>query len=412
MNICIVTTRHISYNPRVLKEADALTEAGHTLTVVAINNHPAYHKEDWRLMASRSWQLLTVNYRRQGLRESLRWLWTGVRKKIYEQGSQLLGFNHGIAERAQGREYPELLRLACGQPADLYIAHHPEALGAAFHAAKKHGAKFAFDAEDFHSGELSEGVDPAKVKRIEYLELKYLPQCDYVTAASECIAEALAEKYSISRPETIENVFPLDSFDSQKDTKHREHGISLYWYSQVIGPGRGLEEAVLALNKLHWPCELHLRGTMMPGFGEKLQSLAQNEGSANRRLFFHAPASPDDLVRLAAEHDIGLALETGENLNRMLCVTNKLFVYMLAGLGIVASDTPGQMRIMEQVPDAGVVCKRRDVDSLAAAIEQLISNPEKLAQAKKASREAAEKRFNWDAEKEKLVRVVEGVLSF
>lgn len=411
MNICIVTTRHISYNPRVLKEADALSEAGHSVTVIAINNHSAYHKEDLRLMASRKWNLLTVNYRRQGLQESLRWFWTGVRKKIYEQGSRLLGLQCGIAERAHGREYPELFRLAYRQPADLYIAHHPESLGAAFHAAKKHGAKFAFDAEDFHSGELPDGVHSAQVRRIECLESKYLPKCDYVTAASQCIAEALAEKYRISRPETIENVFPLNSFGSQKDTKERKiDSISLYWYSQVIGPGRGLEETLLALNKLHWPCELHLRGTLMPGFGEKLQSMVQNDRSINSRLFFHAPEPPDDLVDLAAEHDIGLALETGENLNRMLCVTNKLFVYMLAGLGIIASDTPGQMRIMQQVPDAGVVCRMRGVDSLAAAIGELISNPDRLEKAKKASREAAERRFNWDMEKGKLVRIVEAVI--
>lgn len=39
MNICIVTSKHISYNPRVVKEADALTKAGHTVIVVTVCNH-------------------------------------------------------------------------------------------------------------------------------------------------------------------------------------------------------------------------------------------------------------------------------------------------------------------------------------------------------------------------------------
>ena len=191
MRVCIVTTQHVSYNPRVVKEADALTEAGHEVIVVGVTNNDLQHGFDLELMSSRPWRLATVDYRRGGPKRSLRWFWTGCRKEFFERVASRLTLAAGVAERAHGREYPELRRLACSHRADLYIAHHAQALGAAFHAAKCWGARFAFDAEDFHSGEYRSGEHPHRVAIVEYLERKYLPRCNYVTAGSDQIAGAL-----------------------------------------------------------------------------------------------------------------------------------------------------------------------------------------------------------------------------
>lgn len=49
MKVCIVTTRHISCNPRVLKEADTLDATGHEVTVVAVNNNILQRKLDLAL---------------------------------------------------------------------------------------------------------------------------------------------------------------------------------------------------------------------------------------------------------------------------------------------------------------------------------------------------------------------------
>lgn len=401
--ICIVSNQHISYNPRVVKEADALTEAGHDVRVITVCNNSEQHHFDQELMASRQWQISTVNYRRGYGSETPRWFWTGFRKKMFEKLSEKITFSYGFAERAHGREYDELTHLACSYPADLYIAHHAQTLGAAYHAAKKYHAFFAFDAEDFHTGEFKD-TDSATVKRIEYLEKKYLPYCDYITAASENIAQALAQKYSIPLPETILNVFPLEEVRSQKSENRTP---SLYWYSQVIGSGRGLEEVAIAMNQIDTPCQLHLRGTIFNNFDRQLKSLMKNP---KHRIFFYPPAPPEQLTQLASEHDIGLALETGDCLNRLLCVTNKLFVYMTAGLAVIATDTPGQKTVMEQVTEAGIICKMADARSLTSAINELISNPVKLSNAKTASRKAAEKQFNWDIEKKKIIRIVNDCL--
>ena len=431
MEICIVSSTHVSYNPRVLKEADALTVAGHTVTVVTVCNNREQAILDEGLMALRSWRLKTVNYRKLGVTERFRWLRLGLRQKLFQKLLSPITQRFGIAERAQAREFSELKRLACSVKADLYIAHHAEASGAAYVAANKHGARFAYDAEDFQSaifnstslqvsaGTLKEEVNQLltavervatcrEQQRIEYLEQKYLPCCDYITAASDGIAEAYALKYNLPRPTTILNVFPLEPLpeDLSPFTFHPSRPCRLYWYSQVIGPGRGLEDAVQALALLTLPSELHLRGTAQPAFVEALTALAATLG-VRERLFVHPPCPPDDLITEAARYDIGLALETGKELNNLLAASNKIFTYMNAGLAIVATDTPGQRWIMAQVPDVGALCRMNDAESLAAAIGRLLETPEALRNAQNAARQAAESIFNWEQEQFKLLRVYE-----
>jgi glycosyltransferase involved in cell wall biosynthesis len=410
--ICIVTTRHVSYNPRAVKEADALSEAGYKVTVIAVNNHAAQDKEDECLILSRKWRLETVNYRRSGIRERFLWLLTGCRKRIFDTILSRITLGYGVAERAQGREYSELCRLARRYPADLYIVHHVEALGAAYRAAKKYRALFAFDSEDFHSGESDADCRSGRLERIEYLEAKYLPRCNYVTASSEGIAGALSEKYGVACPEVILNVFPLEPHGNLNEI-HQNRIMkepSLYWYSQVIGPGRGLDEVIRALSIVGRSVQLHLRGAPMNGFNQQLKEMAASMGLQDR-LYFHPPASPADLIRLAELHDIGLSIEPGKDPNNLLAASNKLFSYMVAGLAIIATDTLGQKHIMSRVPDAGIVCRKADAASLAEAIDLLISDPSRLARAKRASREAAVHLFNWETEKKKLLKIVENCMN-
>lgn len=429
MRICIVSSKHVSYNPRVVKEADALSAIGHAVTVVTVCNNNEQAVLDKAVVSSRPWRLLTVKYRRIGYREGLRWLYTGLRQRLFLALSAITcGF--GIAERAQGREYPELKWLAGSVAADLYIAHHVEALGAAAAAALKHGARLAFDAEDFHSGMYTtltwpmagESLDKTvaallaavelqpkcpEQQRVEYLERKYLPNCDLVTAASDGIATAYALRYDLPRPSTVLNVFPLEAIDLGPQVMSAEQSpLRLYWYSQVIGPGRGLEMAVQALPLLASPCELHLRGTPQPDFVARLRNLADQFGVAER-LFVHRPCPPDDLIKESACYDVGLALEIGKEINNLLAVSNKLFNYLNAGLAVVATDTPAQQAIMAQVPDAGILCRMNDANSLAEAINALIVTPYRLIVAKQAARLAAVTRFNWEVESEQLGDLIE-----
>src|SRR5262249_27196879 len=146
--------------------------------------------------------------------------------------------------------------------AHLYIAHYPAALPAAAMAARSHGALYAFDAEDFHLGELPEGPAHELERRmIHTIEGRYLPGCCYVTAASPGIADAYGDVHGIPRPTVVLNVFPRGNAPATATSKGTaKPGPSVYWLSQIIGPGRGLECAVQAVGRARSRPHLYLRG--------------------------------------------------------------------------------------------------------------------------------------------------------
>ena len=404
MKICLVSSQHVSYNPRLVKEADALVEAGYSVRVVAICRLSWMDREDRKLLKGRSWRLETVNYdpsRRVGLQL---WLLSGIRQRTAQWVVSVLGSRMGIAERALGRVYPELRRLAARERADLFLAHNLAALPAASWAAERNGAKLGFDMEDLHSEELLDLPEHADERAlVASLEKWYLPRCVYLTAASPGIADEVARRYAVPRPHVILNAFSPSSLTF---SRAGERGpLSLFWYSQVIGPGRGLEDAIAAAARLGDKVEIHLQGREYPGYREKLLGLAEAHGIP-AALHFHQPSSPDDIVAKAARHDVGLALERREPLNRDLCVVNKIFIYMSAGLAIAASDTRGQRAILETVPEAGFLYTPGDVEGLVRGLERFVISPSALDRARRASRRAAAERYSWDIEKLTLFEAI------
>ena len=174
-----------------------------------------------------------------------------------------------------------------------------------------------------------------------------MPACDYVTASSEDIARAYAQCLGIPEPVTVLNSFPLSDrtrpVDAVELMRERDaRAISLYWFSQTIGPGRGLEAAIDALPLLDPRCVLTLRGAWAPGFEAQLRARALAL-QVEDRLRHLPPCPPAELVRRAQCHDVGLAIESPRTINHDLCLSNKIFTYLMAAY-LGATDTMGQRR--------------------------------------------------------------------
>jgi len=147
-HICIVTPHQIGCNPRVVKEADALHEAGHEVSVIA-TRMLGHHVEarDQALMRRIRWRLERID-----LRSRVRWKLL----RVGQLGAQYAHVATGLGRYADVgfRAYTRPLRWAAlATSADLYLAHYPAALPAVAAAARKYGARYAYDAEDFHLGD-------------------------------------------------------------------------------------------------------------------------------------------------------------------------------------------------------------------------------------------------------------------
>ncbi len=405
--VTLVSSGHLASNPRLVKEADALAEAGYRASVVAVQHMGQLSKLDAGLVRARSWPLVTVSFDPR-VRP---WLnaWSGLRNRACRG---LPEWTWPLtATRAVGRVAPELARAAGEVESDLVIAHNLAALPAAASAARRRGARLGFDLEDFHSGELA--ATPANRKAIrllEWLERRFLGRCDYLTAASPGIAREYAVKYALREPTAVLNVFPLSEAPPTRRPPDATPGPSLYWFSQTVGPERGLEDAVDALAKTRTPAHLHLRGLPAAGYPERLRERARRLGVSDR-LHFLGLAEPGEMVRLASAYSAGLALEQPVNRNREICLTNKLFTYWLAGIPVIASGTEGQEEACRGFEDAAALYPPGDSAAMAEAIDRVLSDPAGLERRRQAAWDLGRNRFNWDREKGKFLQLVADVLA-
>jgi glycosyltransferase involved in cell wall biosynthesis len=99
--------------------------------------------------------------------------------------------------------------------------------------------------------------------------------------------------------------------------------------------------------------------------------------------------------------------------NRQLCVTNKAFTYILAGVAVAMTDTPGQHALGVDLGDAAALVAPGDVDALASAFARWAADPAKLDHAKRTAWQAASRRWHWEHEAERgaLYRLVEEALA-
>jgi len=360
------------------------------------------------VLSAATWTYSLVEYP-QGLGRIAEGIARRIARPVSHFGGDALPTVAAIAHNPLVRR---LIKAARRIPADLYIAHYLAALPAATRAASGNHAKLGFDAEDFHSGDLLDTPENRSELRMrQTIERAFLCGCDYITAASPFIAETYAARYGI-RAESVLNVFPLSqaSYSSVQLTPNRRTvGTSVYWFSQTISAGRGLETALEALKYTSPNVHLYLRGTPASGFAEVLLSLARRYG-VEHRLHFLERAPSDDMVQLASQHDIGLSTEPREPLNRDICLTNKLFTYLLAGVPQIMTCTRAQRAIASDLGDAAQIVEPNDPAGIGRAIDHWASAPERLKQAKVAATKLGRERYNWDVEKEKLLEIVRRVI--
>ena len=402
--ICIVTPGAIGSNPRVVKEAGALIAAGHVVHVISVRTLDVVDRLDDSILATAEWSSYRIDFRRPAAR---------LLPKLRQSISRFAYRRWGRApEQAYAAVTASLVRRASAWPADLYIAHYVAALPAAQSAALAHGAIFAFDAEDFHLGDLPEDDRHAEEKAlIRRIEGDRLHQAAYVSAASRGIAEAYSGAYGVARPVVVRNVFPkAEAPSAPSPAGSAAPGPSLYWFSQTIGAGRGLEIAVEAVSLAVTAPHLYLRGTPAAGYRQELNDLAARFGVEDR-LHWLDPADPDQMSRLASAYDVGFVGETGQTFNRSIALTNKQFTYVLGGVPALLSDIPAHADFAPEAQGAVALYGRASPTKLAQAIDAWLGDPAKLSTARQDAYRLGQERFNWEIEQTVLVERVNAALS-
>jgi glycosyltransferase involved in cell wall biosynthesis len=239
------------------------------------------------------------------------------------------------------------------------------------------------------------------------VERRLLHGAAHTTTTSHALADALHARYGGHRPHVISNSFPLQPAPTARSTV--DVTPAFFWFSQTLGPGRGLEQFLSAWALTRHPSRVVLLGETRAGYDQHLVSLLPSH--LRSQVAFRPLVSPADLPAVIASHDIGLALEQSFIVNRDLTITNKIIQYLNAGLAIVASDTAGQREVLAHDSAAGVIVETHDTGAFAATLDGLLSDRAALARRQAAARRLAEDVYCWEREAPRLLALVEKALS-
>jgi glycosyltransferase involved in cell wall biosynthesis len=402
--ILISIIGHLAGAPRPQKEAAALVREGHQVMIRGVWWSERLAAEDMELAKSIGADFAPLVDVRKSSKTALT---SRIKRRIALELYQTFGW---VTPRSFGHSGPEILAEAKRLQPDLVIIHSEDGLWAGKQLIEQ-GFRVGVDFEDWFSEDLlphaRKGRPVAALAVLEHYLLKHAVYCQ---ATTNVMAAAMSKAAGVQRvPIAIPNVFPWSGRADMvlHDRDERGDEISFYWYSQTIGPGRGLEVLGQSLERIKGTWRLRLRGTLCAGdrwLDEAFPATIRD------RVEVLPPVSNKDLLTMHQSHDVGLALEIPYCRSRDLTATNKIFDYLRAGLAVIATDTAGQLEVMAGCPDAGWLVPAGDVEALAMALQEAIDAPRELPRRKQAALDAAESLWSWERYETVFVTLVNQAL--
>jgi glycosyltransferase involved in cell wall biosynthesis len=400
--ILILTNAPLCRNPRVVKEAQTLGDAGFQVTVLGVRSHAQSVPLDREIVRNSRFDHVQIE-QLHGIRAWLR----RARTRLAREGVRRFGWQLPSALGPTAA----LLAVSRRIQADLVIAHTEAPLWVAC-CLLREGYRVAADFEDWHSEDLLPGDRLSRPLRLLIsVEDFLINHAAYVTTTSQALSLALHARYGGRGAVVIRNAFPLqsDPFSASSAAPIDPDIPTLCWFSQTIGTGRGLEEFVAVWSRLQIRTKLILLGASAPSFRNELREMVVPDRQND--LVFHDVVPPDALPAWLAQNQVGLALELATPVNRDLTITNKIIQYCNAGLALVATRTTGQLEVLNAFPNAGIGIDLSKTSETVAQLNEFLGSAATLHQARKAARRAAVDQYCWEKESPRLLEIVRQALT-
>jgi glycosyltransferase involved in cell wall biosynthesis len=449
MRIDMFVYNRCTTDARVLKEARTLTEAGHRIRIVAVldtTTEPLEERDGFRIVriarnplhyralraariGGRLWRrpLAMLNRGRPAavhrnhaasvafaplalLARALRALWRAgatVSRPSKRAGRHLLLAPHKPLMFFD--YYWRAYRLVRADPPDALHAHDLNTLPVAAALARRLRLPLTYDAHELYP-EIST-LSAREATTWRFLEGHLAKRADHTVTVCDSIATELECRYGVARPTIVLNC-PVggrangDPASKPAEALRAHAGLDgddepLILYQGGFAPHRGLDTLVRSAHELE-------RGTIvLMGWGlleGELRALIAKEGLGNR-VRIAAPVPPSEVVTYAAGASVGVIPYEPVGLNNTYTTPNKLFDFMAAGLPVAASRLPELIRFVER-GEMGLTFPPGDPTALAAALNQILTDPNRHRQMRERAQEAA-RRYTWEQESTKLLALYE-----
>lgn len=412
MRITMLVANPITYDGRVVRNAQTLVEAGHEVTVIGVIGPNDRLGE---LPEGIGFRALRIDRRRRaaGLGASLRWAHSALRRRVMHKlcgllSDQMLRRLPVLPALAEATSGPELALAALRTDPQVLHANDLNTLPAAAWAGRLLGVPYVYDAHELYPDEQPDM--PALDRRVRWAsEEHYARGAAAVLTVNDLLADEIAQRYGVPRPVVLRNVprpvavtppdeRPLGAAGSLHLLHHGAHiGLEHHGTPDILramalcGPGLDLR--------------LTLRGGLSAAGEAALRARLDELGLARRVRIFPPVPGAEALVRAAAEDgaDLGLAVHPGSCLSFRYASSSKIFEYHAAGLAVCATDLLGN-RVSAAAAGA-VFFPEGDVEALAAHFRALAGDRPRLRAMQRAAYAFAQAELRWDKERERLLDV-------
>lgn len=288
-----------------------------------------------------------------------------------------------------------LLLFLLYKPFDIVCANDTDTLLGCFLAAKLKQKQLFFDAHEYFT-ELPELVGRHRVKWIwAQIEKWTLPSVVEAYTVNESLAQLFYKKYK-KHFSVIRNV-PL-----KQQLPHNIKKVTppVVLYQGVLNVGRGLEQMIMAWNKVGFAAELWLAGE-----GDVSSSLKRLvvEQNLTHRIKFLGKLRPNQLQDITPTATIGLNLLENRGLNYYYSLANKYFDYIQAHVPCICIDFPEYRQLNEKFETALLV-PNLESEVLVEAVNRLLADEALYANLKYNCQKAA-LLWNWQAEELSLLKI-------
>ncbi len=406
---------------RVLKEARALLDAGHAVTIVAkARDETPELAERGRVDGIEVIRVPVPNWRRwwRWVRSPWR-LWDRLRGRRRRPGDRLDTLDWLAAWRFGNLGWAR--RAAAAAPtADVYHGHDLTGLPAAVQAADLNGGRVVYDShEAFLDSGATFGRSRIALGWLRRLERRNARRAIALVTVNRALADYLGAQVGIGQVVVVHNcparpaperlaalqdpaTYPRN--DRIRRALDLPPGTPIVLYHGGFRSSRGLRELAEAFARP----ELSSAHLVFMGFGPlraDIDALAA-EARFGGRIHLIPPVAPAHVVDWVASADVAAMALQPDHLNYWLSTPNKLFEALAAGVPVAASAFPGITGVLldDPVGPLGAVFDPRDPGAIAHAIAGLLDGSESdRTDIRIRCLSAARDRWNWETEVGRLV---------
>jgi len=278
--------------------------------------------------------------------------------------------------------------------ADIYHLHDPELLRIAKKLKQQTGAKIIFDShEDVPKQILDKYWIPKPFRKIisKIYAINERRSCKYIDGIVS-VTPIICKRFS-KYHENVEMIANFPSFYNIK-IENVDRKTNHICYIGGLYQSRGIKEIVEAIDD----CDvvLHLAGS----FDSKEFELDLKSFPGWSKVIFHGQVEQSKIRTILAECSIGI-VTLHPTPSYLEAYPIKMFEYMNSGLAILSSDFPLYRELIGDIECCQFV-DPLNPSEISSVLNEMLKNSNHLTEMGIRAKNAAEKKFNWNSEKEKL----------